>query len=58
MPSEQKINGAKGNWSMGKVQKASTDNGCTKVGASNLGFTVWEPNDKWKGTSRACICIW
>ena len=49
MPSEKSINGAKGNWSMGKVQKASTDNGCTKVGASNLGFTVWEPNDKWKG---------
>ena len=49
MPSEKTINQAKGNWSMGKVQKASTDNGCTKVGASNLGFTVWEPNDKWKG---------
>lgn len=32
MPSEQKINSAKSNYPMGKVNNASTDNGCTKVG--------------------------
>lgn len=49
MPSEQKINSAKSNYPMGKVNNASTDNGCTKVGTGSNGYKLWEPADKWKG---------
>lgn len=49
MPSEEKINSAKSNYPMGKVNNASTDNGCTKVGTGNNGYKLWEPADKWKG---------
>ena len=49
MPSEQKINSAKSNYPMGEVSKATTDNGCTKVGTGSKGYKLWEPADKWKG---------
>lgn len=49
MPSETKINSAKGNYPMGEVVNASTDNGCTKVGSGSNGYKLWEPADKWKG---------
>lgn len=49
MPCETKINSAKSNYPMGKVTKATTDNGCTKVGTGSQGYNLWEPADKWKG---------
>lgn len=49
MPCEQKINSAKGNFPMGKVNNPKTNNGCTKVGTGSNGYTLWEPADKWKG---------
>lgn len=52
MPSESKINSSKGNFAMGVVTSATTDNGCTKVGkgkAGNKDASLWEPADKWKG---------
>lgn len=49
MPCEQRINSSKQNYPMGTVSKATTDNGCTKVGAGSNGYKLWEPADKWKG---------
>lgn len=52
MPCEQKINSSKGNYVMGVVTNAKTNNGCTKVGTGTAGShscTMWEPADKWKG---------
>lgn len=49
MPSEQKINSSKSNYPMGKVNNATTDNGCTKVGTGSNGYKLWEPADRWKG---------
>lgn len=49
MPCEQKINGSKGNYPMGKVRTVTTTNNCTKIGTDTHGYTVWEPADKWKG---------
>lgn len=49
MPCEQKINSAKSNYPMGKVVKAKTDNGATKVGTGSNGYMLWEPADRWKG---------
>lgn len=49
MPCEQGINSSKSNYAMGKVTSVKTTNGCTKIGSSAWGITVWEPADKWKG---------
>lgn len=49
MPCEQKINSSKSNYPMGEVTDATTDNGCTKVGAGSRGYKLWEPADRWKG---------
>lgn len=49
MPCEQGINSSKSNYAMGKVTSVKTTNGCTKIGPSAWGVTVWEPADKWKG---------
>lgn len=49
MPCEAKINSSKSNYAMGLVSTVRTDNGCTKIGTSSSGKTLWEPADKWKG---------
>ena len=53
MPCQTTINSSKGNYGMGKVTTAKTDNGCTKVGtgpgAGGNSIQLWEPADKWKG---------
>lgn len=52
MPCEKNINSSKSNYVMGVVERAKTDNGCTKVGTGDAGgvsATLWEPADEWKG---------
>jgi hypothetical protein len=50
MPCESSINSSKSNYPMANVDKASTDNGVTKVGTkSGDSGKYWEPADKWKG---------
>lgn len=49
MPCEAKINSSKSNYGMGVVVKATSDNGCTKVGDGADGYKLWEPADEWKG---------
>lgn len=49
MPCETGINGSKSNYAMGKVTSVKITNGCTTIGPSAWGITVWEPADKWKG---------
>lgn len=49
MPCEQKINSSKSNYPMGIVTTVKTDNGCTKIGTGNNGYSLWEPADEWKG---------
>ena len=49
MPSQSSINQSKSNYPMGVVTAPITDNGCTKIGKGEAGYTLWEPADEWKG---------
>lgn len=60
-PSDGTANNRKSNWPFGETQKASYDNGVTKVGTPKSGMgggagTVFEPADEYKGDfARSCF---
>lgn len=49
MPSDSKANSSKSNYGMGKVVRASYDNGCIKVGTGEDGFKLWQPSEEYQG---------